>query len=152
MTIFECSVMPVITTLLPPLPISYLLTPLIASSSVTPLTARGIDVLTSPPTTYSSLVMLFSTNMCYCSMVTPPNDPPSGATVDLNDLVAYATIAADIQLADSRTTKETNEARHNSPTLSLLLAHVTPLVLRELKPWHVIICTCINLLDTPRMH
>jgi hypothetical protein len=29
---------------------------------------------------------------------------------------------------------------------------VTPMVLRELKIWHVIISTCINLLDIPRMH
>jgi hypothetical protein len=29
---------------------------------------------------------------------------------------------------------------------------VTPLVLRELQIWHVIICTRINLLDTLRMH
>ena len=29
---------------------------------------------------------------------------------------------------------------------------VTPLLLRELKIWHVIICTYINLLDTLRMH
>jgi hypothetical protein len=46
--------------------------------------------------------------------------------------------------------------RHNhvvAPDMTaVLLATVTPLVLRELKPWHAIIYTCINLLNLPRMH
>jgi hypothetical protein len=40
-----------------------------------------------------------------------------------------------------------------TPTVDWRGVHrVTPLVLRELKLWHVIISICINLLVTPRMH
>ena len=39
-----------------------------------------------------------------------------------------------------------------SPYSLRLLNIITPLVLRELKNWHVIISTCINLLDILRMH
>jgi hypothetical protein len=75
-TIFACLVVPAIPTLLPLLLISYLLAPLPASSSVTPLTTRGITVLTSSPTAYSSLVTLFSTKMCF-PLLTPPHPPIS---------------------------------------------------------------------------
>jgi hypothetical protein len=71
-TTFACSAVPAIPTLPSPLPISYLLAPPAASSSVTPLTTRGIAVLTSLPTAYSSLVTSFSTKMCF-PLLAPPH-------------------------------------------------------------------------------
>jgi hypothetical protein len=65
-----------IPTLPPLLPISYILAPLAVSFSVTPLTTRSTTVLTSSPTSYSSLVMLFSTKMCF-PLLAPPHPPIS---------------------------------------------------------------------------
>jgi hypothetical protein len=81
-TTFACSVVPAIPTLLPPLPISYLLTPLAASSSVTPLITRVINVLSSSTTTYSSLVMLFSMKMCF-PLLAHPHPPISTLSLSL---------------------------------------------------------------------
>jgi hypothetical protein len=44
------------------------------------------------------------------------------------------------------------DPRHVHPMVTRHAAGVTPQVLRELKPWHGIICISIILLDTPRMH
>jgi hypothetical protein len=82
-TTFACSAVPAIPTLPPPLPISYLLAPPTASSSVTPLTTRGIAVLTSSPTAYSSLVTSFSTKMCF-PLLAPPH--PSISTLSLSPI------------------------------------------------------------------
>jgi hypothetical protein len=75
-TTFACSAVLATTTLSPLLPISYLLAPLIVSSLATPLTTRGIVVLTSSPTASSSLVTLFSTKMCF-PLLAPPHPPIS---------------------------------------------------------------------------
>jgi hypothetical protein len=40
----------------------------------------------------------------------------------------------------------------DSPVRQTRAPFVTPLVLRELKLWYVIICISIILLDTPRIH
>jgi hypothetical protein len=71
MTIFACSTMTVNLTIPSSLPISYLLAPLVVSSSVTPLTISSIVLLTSSPTAYSSLVTLFWTKM-YFPLLVPP--------------------------------------------------------------------------------
>jgi hypothetical protein len=71
-TTFAFSVVPAILTLLPPLPISYLLAPLVASSWATPLTTRGIAALTSPHIASSSLIMSSSTKMCF-PLLAPPH-------------------------------------------------------------------------------
>jgi hypothetical protein len=70
-TTFACSVVPAILTLLPPLLTSYPHAPLTASSSATPLTTRGIAVLTSPHTALSSLVTSSLTKMC-SPLLAPP--------------------------------------------------------------------------------
>jgi hypothetical protein len=75
-TTFACSVVSAIPTLSLLLPISYLLAPLAASSSVTPLTTRGIVFLTSSPTAYSYLVTLFSMKICF-PLLAPPHPPIS---------------------------------------------------------------------------
>jgi hypothetical protein len=82
-TTFVCSAVPAIPTLLPLLPISYLPAPLAASSSVTPLTTRGITVLTSSSTAYSALITLSSIKMCF-PLLAPPHTPIS--TLSLNPI------------------------------------------------------------------
>jgi hypothetical protein len=71
-----CSVVPATLTLLLPHLTSFLLAPLVASSSATPLTTRAIDVWTSPPTASSSIVTSSSTKMCF-PLLAPPHPPIS---------------------------------------------------------------------------
>jgi hypothetical protein len=84
MTTSACSAVPAtLTLLLPPLT-SFLLAPLAASFSATPLTTRGIGVWTSPPTA-SSLVTSSSTKTCF-PLLAPPHQPistPSSSPIRL---------------------------------------------------------------------
>jgi hypothetical protein len=73
---FACLAVPATPTLLPSLPISYLLAPLDASSLDTPLTTRGIAALTSFLIASSSIDTLFLTKMCF-PLLAPPHPPIS---------------------------------------------------------------------------
>jgi hypothetical protein len=82
-TTFTCLAVHTILTLPPPLPISYLLVPPATSSLATPLTTRGIAVLTSPPTASLSPVTSSSTKMCF-PLLAPLH--PSISTLSLSPI------------------------------------------------------------------